>query len=153
MATEVLAESYVMATGYAAIMGAPTERQHLFARSYDQPVTVAKLAEDWKQFNRDQPGTAWGTRVVIARTVEQARTIAKGLAQSGAVALSPRSIIKDGGGRGLIISEVLVDESVWPLDNEVLENIMPACQSAIWWIRRATTIGTREWSRAELRPK
>lgn len=50
MAAEVLAESYLMATGYAALMGASAERQHLFARNYDQPVTVAKLIRDWEAF-------------------------------------------------------------------------------------------------------
>jgi hypothetical protein len=50
MAAELLLESYVMATGYAALMGADTERQHLFARNYDFPVTVDKLKTDWEEF-------------------------------------------------------------------------------------------------------
>ena len=48
--TEVLKESYVLATGYAALMGAGETTQHLFARHYDYPVTVDQLAKDWVQF-------------------------------------------------------------------------------------------------------
>lgn len=47
---EVLKESYVLATGYAALMGADATAQHLFARNYDQPVTVDQLARDWATF-------------------------------------------------------------------------------------------------------
>ncbi|ORA25183.1 hypothetical protein [Mycobacterium aquaticum] len=50
MAAEVLKESYVLATGYAALMGADAEAQHLFARRYDYPVTVDQLAVDWTEF-------------------------------------------------------------------------------------------------------
>ena len=50
MATEVLKESYVLATGYAALMGADATAQHLFARHYDRPITVDELAVDWATF-------------------------------------------------------------------------------------------------------
>lgn len=148
MAAEVLAESYVMATGYAALMGAGSDRQHLFARRYDQPVTVAQLTHDWKEFTLEGWAVSHGgTRVVIAGTVAQARTIARGLAQPGAVALSPRSI-RGGAGRGLVIASVLVDETVWPLDQSVLGELMPSCQSvpATWWIRRGVSTEGWEWS-------
>ncbi|OBC11422.1 hypothetical protein A5784_35070 [Mycobacterium sp. 852013-50091_SCH5140682] len=52
MAAEVLMESYVLATGYAALMGADSASQHLFARRYDQPVTVDQLALDWAEFRK-----------------------------------------------------------------------------------------------------
>jgi hypothetical protein len=52
MAATVLLPSYLMATGYAALMGADAERQHLFARNYDQPVTVERLTRDWEQFTQ-----------------------------------------------------------------------------------------------------
>ncbi|MBB3752528.1 hypothetical protein FHT44_005040 [Mycolicibacterium sp. BK634] len=51
MAAEILAESYLMATGYAALMGADADRQHLFARVYDRPVTVDQIKRDWEQFS------------------------------------------------------------------------------------------------------
>jgi hypothetical protein len=49
MAAEVLVESYVMATGYAALMGANAEQQHLFARNYDRPVTIDVLKQHWAE--------------------------------------------------------------------------------------------------------
>lgn len=148
MATEVLKESYLMATGYAAVFGAPPERQHLFARNYDQPVTVDQLARDWAEFNKARSPE---TRVVIARTVEQARIISLGLAQPGAEAVSPLSI-KAGAVRGRVVHEVLVDESVWPLDSEVLDELVPATAgtAATWWIRRSTGKATHEWTRGAL---
>lgn len=63
MAAEALKESYVLATGYAALMGADATIQHLFARHYDQPVTVDQLAIDWTTFtmvSRAAEGAKYG---------------------------------------------------------------------------------------------
>lgn len=51
MVSTVVAESYVMATGYAALMGACGECQHLFARAYGQPVGLDVVKSDWKEFS------------------------------------------------------------------------------------------------------
>lgn len=94
-------------------------------------------------------------RMIIARTVEAARTLAESLhgpVSHQTVFASPRSI-KAGAGRGLILDHILVDESVWPLDGEVLDVLVPATLSppASWWIRRSTDGGKRaEWVRAEV---
>ena len=50
MAAAVVRQSYVLATGYAALMGADSQAQHLFARHYDYAVTVDQLAVDWVEF-------------------------------------------------------------------------------------------------------
>ncbi|CAN5146003.1 hypothetical protein BH11ACT6_BH11ACT6_34760 [soil metagenome] len=52
------ADSYLMATGYAALMGANADRQHLFARHYDCPVTPAELQQHWKQFDEETSAEA-----------------------------------------------------------------------------------------------
>ena len=61
---------------------------------------------------------------VIASTVQRAKLITSGLVQSGAIAMSPHSI-RYGMGRGLTLTDVLVDDSAWPLPDDVREALMP----------------------------
>lgn len=52
MTVEFGAASYLMATGYAALMGANADRQHLFARRFDNgTVTIDELKRCWKEFD------------------------------------------------------------------------------------------------------
>lgn len=60
------------------------------------------------------------TRVVIANTVDNARSIDRSLIPS-AFATSVRAISQYGAGRGILATEVLVDDSAYPLPDEVQE--------------------------------
>ncbi|WP_230021955.1 hypothetical protein [Mycolicibacterium mageritense] len=67
----------------------------------------------------DEPSRA----IVIADTLRHARQIA---AQRGhAIAASPRSIKSYHATRGICVSEILVDDSVWPLADDVLAELAP----------------------------
>ena len=59
---------------------------------------------------------------VIAGTVARAREVAKDKALPIALATSP-ACIRAGFGRGLVLSGVLVDDTAWPLADDVREAI------------------------------
>lgn len=76
------------------------------------------------------------TTIVIADTVDHAKTIARTRVQPGTLAASPRSI-RLGFGRGIIANQILVDDSAWPLPADVRAAIEPCCASAaIYRLRR-----------------
>lgn len=63
--------------------------------------------------------------LVIADTVPNARIITDNMAGSNAIPLSPRSI-RLGAGRGIVnVTDILVDDSAWPLSDDVLEQLAP----------------------------
>lgn len=64
--------------------------------------------------------------IVVASTTALARKISAGLAGGEpTLACSPRSI-HAGAGRGLCdVSEILVDDTAWPLDDRCLETLAP----------------------------
>lgn len=69
------------------------------------------------------------TAIVIAHTVQRATALAIELGVS-AVAMSPRSI-KAGACRGLTCdSEIVVDDALWPLDDDVLDVLHPTTLGA-----------------------
>lgn len=49
MAFTILAESYLMAYGWARIKGASDMTAHLFARNFDVPVTAKQVEDAWNQ--------------------------------------------------------------------------------------------------------
>ncbi|MHA7703410.1 hypothetical protein ACX9NE_26835 [Mycobacterium sp. ML4] len=61
---------------------------------------------------------------VIASTIQRATLITRRMVQPGVIAMSPRSI-RRGAGRGLTLTEVLVDDSAWPLAPDVRAAIEP----------------------------
>lgn len=56
MAAEVLAESYLIAYGYAKLNNATDDRAHLFARRFDFPLTAKTVQEHWKRFKAEGRG-------------------------------------------------------------------------------------------------
>jgi hypothetical protein len=69
------------------------------------------------------PQPAIGPIFVIAETVERARRVARGV--PGHMALSLSSI-RDGAGRGFArVSAILVDPAIWPLPDDVAEQLAP----------------------------
>lgn len=67
-----------------------------------------------------------GRTIVVAKTVDRARTIAaeRDLGRS-AIAVSPRSV-RFGAGRGCCgVTAILVDATAWPLDDDVMAELMP----------------------------
>lgn len=64
--------------------------------------------------------------IVIAKTVDRARTIVRELPVSDAYATSVRSIKHYSSCRGLAtVDKIIVDDPIWPLDDDVLEELMP----------------------------
>ncbi len=68
-----------------------------------------------------------GKVMVIADTLERARSIGKGL--GARLHASPRSIQHHCAARGFVIDMVLVDDSAWPLSDEVRAELEPALYS------------------------
>lgn len=66
--------------------------------------------------------------IIVANTVERARIIAHERGISSTYATSPRSI-RQGFGRGMSNVDILIDESAWPLPDDVLGIIMPCLLS------------------------
>ena len=57
MSATILAESYLMAYGYASSHGATECISHLFARNFDMPVTAKQVQSAWE--SPAPSGRAW----------------------------------------------------------------------------------------------
>jgi len=77
--------------------------------------------------------------LVIARNIPEARAIISEMDVPGrAVPASPRSI-HYGVARGLIVTDVVVDENIWPLNERVLALLGPPWYPlATWWLRTSS---------------
>lgn len=75
----------------------------------------------------DHPKANGGNVMVIADTVDRARSIGNGLGAT--LHASPRSIQHHCAARGFVLDMVLVDDSAWPLSDEVRAELEPALYS------------------------
>lgn len=81
---------------------------------------------------------------VLARTQGTATSLAKELNIAGALPLSPRSI-KGGALRGRALQALIVeDESCWPLEDDLLQELLPALKRTLGYIHIVGRIDPRD---------
>jgi hypothetical protein len=76
---------------------------------------------------------------VLASTRNLAETLARELRITHPVVLSPRSV-RDGALRGVNLTVLLVDSSVWPIDPLVATAVLPALERTLGYILRLDRI-------------
>jgi hypothetical protein len=77
------------------------------------------------------------TVIVIADTIVHAQAIARELSTPNAYPTSPRAIRHYGACRGITATDVLVDDSAWPLSDDVHATVDPCLFASGGRIRRA----------------
>jgi hypothetical protein len=88
---------------------------------------------------------------VLAATKYLATSLAQELGIARALALSPDGI-KRGAGRGTLLSALLVDEGVWPLDQELQDVLLPALGPEKGYILRMQRVDPHRQISLQKRP-